>query len=460
MLYAGYTGADMIRSLFTRLQGTMLVAANLPQQLRLPYLPREQLAAIRDRRVRHIVHYAAETVPFYRDLFASQGIDPRHIQTAEDLERLPLISKQVVRAQPERFISTSKWGEEAVPFRTTGTTTVPQTILHDKRSILLDSAFNERSRQVRRKLLGRVLRLRLLSILRSVATTHHVRAAQRAGRFVPRLTNRVSVDISEPLENVLDAINAYCPHVITGYGSYLEMLFRTVKTRGIRMHLPGLIEFGADAMTEPGRRLIEDEFGVPVVSRYTSAEAFKMGFACEERTGLHLHDDLTHVRIVAPDGETLPSGCKGRVVISNLLNRGTVLLNYQMNDLASLSDERCPCGRTLRLLTELEGRVEDIITLADGTLIAARSVHDAMDLDTVMQCQLIQHEPALFELRLATLDEATFNTTSRTALASLQRLLGESARIEAVFYADRLPTGPGEKFRAVISRVQQPEHRN
>jgi len=149
----------MIGELLTRLKGTMVVAVNLPQQWHLPYLPPDQLYAIRDERVRQIVRYAAETVPFYRDFFASQGMDPRDIRTAENLEQLPLIDKEVVRLQPERFVSTSRWGREAVPFDTSGTTTVPQTIYHDKRSILLDSAFNERGRQVRRKLLGTVLGL-------------------------------------------------------------------------------------------------------------------------------------------------------------------------------------------------------------------------------------------------------------------------------------------------------------
>jgi phenylacetate-CoA ligase len=449
----------MTADLFARLRGTLLVAANLPQQWRLPYLPREQLLAIRDERVRQMVRYAAETVPFYHDFFASQGIDPRDIQIAEDLEQLPLISKEVVRLQPERFVSTSRWGREAVPFKSSGTTATPQTVYHDKRSILLDSAFNERGRQVRRKLLGTVLGLRTLVIVRTVATVHQVRAAQRAARLVPALTNRRSVAITEPLETVIATINAFRPHVINGYGSYLEMLFRTVKARGINIHLPGVIAYSADSMTTSGKRLIEEEFGVPVLSGYTAVEAFKIGFTCEERTGLHLHDDLTHVRIVGPNGENLPTGSKGRVVISNLVNRGTVLLNYQMNDLASLSGDHCPCGRALRLLSGLEGRVEDIITLADGTLVDPRSVHNALDLNAVLQYQLIQHEPALFELRLATVDQDTFVVTSRTALESLQRLFGGSAKIDAVYYADRLPSGPGDKFRAVISRVQQPEDR-
>jgi phenylacetate-CoA ligase len=66
----------------------------LPAQHRIPFLPREKVAALRDARIRDIVRYAAETVPHYRDLFAREGIDPREIRSASELRQLPLIDKQ------------------------------------------------------------------------------------------------------------------------------------------------------------------------------------------------------------------------------------------------------------------------------------------------------------------------------------------------------------------------------
>ena len=45
------------------------------------------------------------------------------------------------------------------------------------------------------------------------------------------------------------------------------------------------------------------------------------------------------------------------MVISNLVNRGAVLLNYRLGDVASLSTGKCSCGRILLMLSELEGRV-------------------------------------------------------------------------------------------------------
>jgi phenylacetate-CoA ligase len=141
--------------LLNKAYGTVVTARNLIGQRRIPYLPEERLRELRDRRVRQIVDYAARSVPYYQDLLRSEGLEPARIRTAEDLERLPLVHKRQVRSQPERFISTSRWGRTAVPFLTSGTTGEPVDIYHDRYSLLVNSAFNQRFTQVLRHFLGR-----------------------------------------------------------------------------------------------------------------------------------------------------------------------------------------------------------------------------------------------------------------------------------------------------------------
>jgi phenylacetate-CoA ligase len=196
----------------------------------------------------------------------------------------------------------------------------------------------------------------------------------------------------------------------------------------------------AEALPHGARELIEGEFGVPVMSRYSAAEAFKIGFYCEERTGFHLHEDLAHVRI--RDGE---------IVLSNLVNRATVLLNYPIGDVGSVSDEPCPCGRTFRLLSELEGRVEDVLPLADGRFVHPRAVWQVfMNDPDVLQYQLVQHEPRRFSLELATVDDDGYRRALDRALPELEHLLRPAPAIEPR-RRERLEHRAGGKFRPVAS---------
>jgi phenylacetate-CoA ligase len=150
-----------------------------------------------------------------------------------------------------------------------------------------------------------------------------------------------------------------------------------------------MVMYMGEALPHGARDHIEGRLGIPVLSRYNAVEAFKIGFFCEHRTGFHVHEDLCHVRIVGPDGRTAPPGVAGQIVISNLVNRASILLNYPIGDTASLSDERCPCGRTFKLLSELEGRVEDIVVTADGRSVHPRAIWETLKTeDDVLQYQL------------------------------------------------------------------------
>ena len=121
-----------------------------------------------------------------------------------------------------------------------------------------------------------------------------------------------------------------------------------------------------EALPFGARDHIEGKLGIPVFSRYSAAECFKIGFFCKERAGFHIHEDLCHVRIKDSQGQDVPPGVQGEVVISNLINRAHVLLNVPLGDLATFNDEPCACGQTFRRISELEGRTEDILVLGNS----------------------------------------------------------------------------------------------
>jgi phenylacetate-CoA ligase len=269
--------------------------------------------------------------------------------------------------------------------------------------------------------------------------------------FIPVRPDRLVLSVLEPIEQIIASINRFRPDVILSYGSYLETLFRILALREIQMYLPQMLLYGADTMTAEGRNFIEGKFGVPVFSLYNAVEALKIGFTCEQRQGFHLHEDLCFVKIINNAGEKATNGQSGEIVISNLANRGTVLLNYRLGDIASFSREKCACGRTLPLLSDFEGRVEDVIFLPNGKFIHPRAVWKVFKSRCeILQYQLIQHEPERFELRLVTANREIYERVTGDILADLKNLLGESTNTEAGYYRE-LEREKGGKFRPVIS---------
>jgi phenylacetate-CoA ligase len=397
------------------------------------------VAELRDARVRETVRYAAEHVPFYRDHFRRERLDPRELQSADDLSRLPLLAKADVVADPERFRSASPGAREAVLFRTSGTTGQPLYVHHDRRSLLANIAYSERDRAVEAALCGKRRRYHGVDLGSRAYTVLTTQRYYRASSFRPGRPRRSFIPFDLGVERVADRLRELRPDVLRGNGAYVEAFFRTVVARRIDLPLPRVLVYIGEAMTPEGRALVE-ELGIPVISRYGAVEAFKVGYLCEHRDGFHLYPDLCHVTV---------GGNPGEVVVSNLVNRGTVLLNYGLGDLARQTEEACPCGRTGARLVELEGRTADIIYLADGEPVSPFSVWSTIHgLEGLLGFQLVQHERDRFELRLSTAERATYDRDVGRILSQVRRALGGST-VEASFHEQLIPPTSG-KFRPFV----------
>jgi phenylacetate-CoA ligase len=450
-----WAGVVMTLGAVRKLHGSVVVLGTIAGQRRLPFRPAEEWQTLRDNRLRSIVRYAARTVPHYHDLFRRLDIDPEEIRTVEDLGRLPLLTKAEVRVDPDRFVSDSRLGRNSLAFTTSGTTGEPLRIHHDPRSLLENTAYGERSRALIQQACGKRWGYRVATIAYSISPGHRVTQFNRRRTLLGSPARRLSIDIREPAEAIVTAINHFRPHVIGGFGGYLEELHRLVDAQGLEMHRPRLLRVFGEGMSNSGREFIEGRFGTPVYSSYSAMESFKIGFTCHEGSGYHLHADLCDVKLIDSSGGRVADGEPGEVVISNLVNRGSVLLNYRLGDIAVRLRKPCPCGRTLPLLSELEGRVEDILHLPDGRLVHPRLVWQVFKpRPEVLRYQLEEYEPARFELRLKLTDQAAGERLLAEVQAELLDLLGE-VELKGVVVHDRDLAGGG-KFRTVISHRSAP----
>lgn len=403
----------------------------------------------RDERVRELVRYAAETVPYYRDLFRDARLDSHDIRDADDLERLPLLDKRMVQADPARFRSVSKAGRDGLEVRGTGTTGMPLAVFHDRRSLLANIAYGERERAVERAFVGRRYRYRVLDIHSRVGVFGLVQGFYREALFRPTRPKRQRVTLDVRPEEVVETIERVRPAVVRGRGANLELIFRTAAAGGGLSHRPAAVVYTGDMMSPGARRLIERDFETAVLSVYNANECFKIGFTCEERNGFHLHEDLVQVGLVDRDGRRVAASERGEVTVTNLVNRGTVLVNYLLGDFARLSEDRCPCGRESRRLLQLEGRVEEIVELADGARVDPSDLRAPFRVrDGILRFQLVQRERDRFELRVTIGMTTAAERALAEAVSELHTLL-HGARVDIV-RVESLEPPPGQKFRPIV----------
>jgi phenylacetate-CoA ligase len=218
--------------------------------------------------------------------------------------------------------------------------------------------------------------------------------------------------------------------------------------------LPKAIIYGADRMADADRRLIEDQLGVAVFSFYQAAEALRIAFQCEERKGLHLSLDQIAVRVIDSAGRNIGPGGSGEIVISNLLNRATVLLNYRLGDVVTLGHGRCPCGRNLPMLERVDGRADDLVVLPDGSSVHALGILNGLQaVPGVVQVQLVQEEMRRFRLLVVWQENAPWTDGEASLRSSFAGGLGKDARLSIERVPAILPEANG-KVRAAISRCR------
>lgn len=434
-----------------RAAGNAYVLALARGQRSIPYAPRAYVERLRDARVRRIVRYAARTVPFYRDALAKLGLDPREIRTARDLARLPIVTKDDLRRDPEAFVSASRAGRLAIPFETSGSTGSRVRILHDRRSLLANIAYGERERAVVARLLGRESGYREVRLGYAGGTLDKVYDFYRDHTWIPSRPQRLDLSVTDPLARNVEAIDAFAPDILFGYGTYLHAIARAKAAGTIAMKPPKLVIYASEPLSLAARREIEDALGAPVISRYTAVEAFKIAYLCEKRGGFHVHEDLAHLRIVGEDGRDVRDGDTGVIVLSNLVNRGTVILNYLTTDLSRWSDERCECGRTLRMLGEIDGRTEDLLHLANGRIVHPRGVWGVLKPHPeVLGYQLVQREPSRFLLKLVMATADDYARLAPQLARDMETTLGPGMSVEAE-RCDEVPRLAGGKVRMVVA---------
>jgi phenylacetate-CoA ligase len=161
------------------------------------------------------------------------------------------------------------------------------------------------------------------------------------------------------------------------------------------------------------------------------------------------------VRIIDAIGQELPVGETGEVVVSNLVNPATVLLNYRLGDLAAFLPQQCLCGRSLPMLSFTPGRSDDLITLPSGRIIHPQAVRTIFTVeDQVWQYQIVQHSSTRFSVKIVVSKTAHRQKLRERVAAGFAERFGSEVSTEISFVdsIDRTATG---KCRPVISMTQK-----
>src|SRR5688572_14105466 len=78
------------------------------------YYSRTEMEALQDEKLRLLIDHAYRHVPYYRQVMESRRLAPQDIRGVGDLWKLPVLTREEIRANAEQLLSTSGSSGKAI----------------------------------------------------------------------------------------------------------------------------------------------------------------------------------------------------------------------------------------------------------------------------------------------------------------------------------------------------------
>jgi phenylacetate-CoA ligase len=250
------------------------------------------------------------------------------------------------------------------------------------------------------------------------------------------------------------------PDILCATPSYAIYLGEALRAAGVGPEdiSPTVGIFGAEPWTDAMRAQVQSLLGVRALDIYGLSEIIGPGVACESLDSdgqLNVAEDHFYVEAIDPDGNPVPDGTPGELVFSTLTKTGMPLLRYRTGDVAALSAPVPDSPRTLRRMSKLLGRRDDMLVLR-GVNVFPTEIEAVLLSDARLGPHYVivedRREPSRPELRVAVelLDSGALGSALDLELASaLRERLGISCAVRTLTPGTLPRTEAGKAQRLV-----------
>ncbi|MBR5949772.1 MAG: phenylacetate--CoA ligase family protein, partial [Clostridia bacterium] len=308
------------------------------------------------------VKFAYNNSKFYHELY--NDCDIEHFSSVEDLKRLPIVDKEMLRANIEDA-STVTAATGGMASNTGGTSGKSLTVFRtiddaNARMAMLDH-FKSR------------LGFENLKMKKATFNGKHIIPPNQKKHVYWRY-NAVSKQMiyssffltEDKIGYYVDSLNKFKPQAIDGFFTSICDVASYVERHGISLTFKPIAIFPtSETLTDSGRELIERVFGCKVYDQYASSEGAPFVTECKNQT---LHIDLnTGVFEILDNNE---------ILVTAFHTHGTPLIRYAIGDKMIPADEgaTCSCGLHGTIIKRIQGRRLDFLYSSTGARINAGNV--------------------------------------------------------------------------------------
>ncbi len=416
----------------------------------------EQFNAYQAARLASLLRFCSQEVDFYIETFKSIGLKSEVIDkhnAFEHLQALPVLDKDMVREQPDRFIARNAEKFRPMEITTSGTTGTPLTVYWDRGSNVMEFCSIQR--------LWRWAGIRIgdsfLDLRSRVFEGTDKRVRKADGVVYARNWKINGLELSSDLldesniQRYYELLLKYKPRMVRGHPQSIHHLITLLQKKELFDWKPKAVTPASETIYPFQRQLIEDIWRAPILDSYGLKEHNVFIAQCPQKS-YHIFPEYGYCEILDDHWNPVAPGEEGWIVATGLHNYAQVLLRYNTRDraVAARGEGICECGRTLPVVDRIIGRIDDCIYTGDGKRYSG--MHFAFfGKKGIKKARLIQRDYRKVTVELV--PDAAFDEGERnTLLADLNKKVDKKLTFEIKIVDSIAQEGSG-KFKFVLSEL-------
>lgn len=324
---------------------------------------------------------------FYRDVYEEHGLQDLKVKSEDDIRRIPVIKKSMLRAYAYQDILTVPLSNQLNLHTTSGSSGDPfrvyQTKLEDYLAhVRVFAMLRDMGYHPFRKItmISRFEEKDSFQVERDLGFIHKLR------KFLHALEREIISVYTPPLE-IVAQIEKDPPYILWSTPSMLDLVALELERQGKSWSIPVVVLTSENILNHQMKRF-RKRVGQTILSHYGLMEATTMAYEINDsrRKKLLAYSFLTeYVDQREEDGRKF-----GTPVVTNLENYTMPFIRYSSEDIGEMIDDpEFPA----RLMGPIIGRMDDILEFPDGSQFIHHHAHEMfMDFEACEQFKFIQYD--------------------------------------------------------------------
>jgi phenylacetate-CoA ligase len=411
-----------------------------------------EIEAYQNEQLRNLIRYSYENVPFYRKYFSEQNLIMDDIKTIQDLPKLPVLTRETVRAYWKDLVSSSVPDRQKIKVFTSGTCGAGLPIVYDETALAKNWAF-----RARQKLWANInpREWRITFFGSKIVPIRRSNPPFWTYNYFEKQILMSIFHLSEGNKNhYINYLQSHANLLVEGFPSVLSIMSDFILEKEINIPMKAVFTDG-EPLYPYIREKVESAFKAKVFDHYGMTEWVGLIQECEKGK-YHLISDYGILEILDENYNPVSAGKEGYLVWTGFTNPTMPLIRYQIGDKGMWDiDQNCPCERPFPLVHPTITRDSDYLIAPDGRILSPRAINQLLKNKTSFKsCQFIQEDHNTIIIRVVAGNFGACRD-SEEVKKGLYDILGESINV-LIKEADKPIQYESGKIPLIVSKLGLP----